>query len=567
MKNEQELRNAILAMDHRSYPAYKDLAGQYQFTQFVLSIDHVQGDPFAAPSRLSVFVSPKVHAFQASLYETKERKTAFEDALVRRFYAEAEKVSFKAKGSGKSGLICCSKPGQTVLERSACTISKENVICLRFEVGFPAQGRSINAKELVRILFDFVPRIVEKALLCKPVDVKSFQARANLADDQAEIRRLLPEMGLCAFVPDGAILPRESGVSQKPLKDAVAFTSPESLRVTLQLPHRGKITGMGIRKGVTLIVGGGYHGKSTLLEALQLGVYPHIEGDGRELVVTDDTAVKLRAEDGRSIRKTDISLFINNLPNKADCKHFSTENASGSTSQAANTSEAIEAGAKTFLIDEDTCATNFMLRDALMETVISQDQEPIRPFLAKVRDLYEKAGISTVLVAGSSGAFFTEADTIIQMDQYIPIDITKRAKEEAQKAGVNPARRDDFALPSTARHPLALNIRNNRDRVKIKNNGREGFVINREEVDLRYLEQLEDLEQVTALGNCLRLLAEAIFNGEKTLQQSVDDLMTLIRGKGLYVLADSKNSVPAMAMPRRQEIFMMVNRYRGLQMK
>ena len=567
MKNEQELRTAILAMDHRSYPAYKDLAGQYRFDKYILSIDHVQGDPFAAPSRLSVIVSPEVHAFKAALYDTRERRTAFEDALVRRFHAEAERVSFKAKGSGKSGLIGCSRPGQAILERSACVMNSAGLIRMRFEVGFPAQGRSINARELVRILFDFVPKIVENALICKPKDVKGFQERANLADDQAEIRRILPEMGLCAFVPDGAILPRESGVSQRPLKGAVPFTSPESLRVTLHLPHRGKVTGMGIRQGVTLIVGGGYHGKSTLLEALQNGVYPHIEGDGRELVVTDDSAVKLRAEDGRSIRKTDISLFINNLPNKADCKHFSTENASGSTSQAANTSEAIEAGAKTFLIDEDTCATNFMLRDSLMETVISQDQEPIRPFLAKVRDLYEKAGISTVLVAGSSGAFFTEADTIIQMDQYVPYDITERAKEEAKKAGLTPARRDSFALPSTSRYPMTMDMRDYRDRVKIKSNGFEGFVINKENVDLRYLEQLVDMEQVTALGNCLRLLGEAIFNGEKTLQQSMDELMAVLEKAGLFALADSERSVPAMAMPRRQEIFMMVNRYRGLQMK
>ena len=101
---------------------------------------------------------------------------------------------------------------------------------------------------------------------------------------------------------------------------------------------------MGIRKGITLIVGGGYHGKSTLLKALEAGVYNHIAGDGREFVITDDTAFKLRAEDGRSITGVDISPFIKNLPNKKDTVHFSTEDASGSTSQAANLMEALESG-------------------------------------------------------------------------------------------------------------------------------------------------------------------------------------------------------------------------------
>lgn len=596
MKTDRELRKQIQAMDHRGYPAYKSLAGSWRFDSYILNIDHVQGDPFAAPSKLSISVDGKRSGFPAALYQTAERRRAFEDGLVRAFAREAEKVSFKAHGSGKSGLIGCSRPGQEILTRTACKVSPEDgKILLRLEVGFPANGRSINARELLRILFDFLPAIARRALFMHREDERRLQAAAELADDQAYIRGQLEKMGLVAFVADGSVLPRESGVSQRPMKNAVPFRSPESLKVTLDLPHRGKTTGMGIRRGVTLIAGGGYHGKSTLLEAIERGVYDHSAGDGREYVITDPTAVKLRSEDGRSICRTDISMFIDNLPSGADCRKFISLNASGSTSQAANTIEAIEAGSKTFLIDEDTSATNFMVRDALMASVVSRDKEPVTPFLERVRALYEEAGISTVMVVGSSGAFFRVADTVIQMDTYQPVDITERARRAAalflreentsdrnisgsvqiqgmdksrgKTANLEPGAPSAFVLPDFARRPLPdRRLDASRERVKSKVMGTDGFSVNRENVDLRAMEQLVDVEQVQALAQCLIRLEGGIFDGKRTMQESVHFLWKQLEEKGLDFLSGSAHSVPSMALPREQEIFQCVNRYRGLKM-
>ncbi len=221
-------------------------------------------------------------------------------------------------------------------------------------------------------------------------------------------------------------------MAAKAMMGAVRFQAPLSLRVSMELPFHGTLTGMGIPQGITLIVGGGYHGKSTLLKALEMGVYNHVAGDGREYVITDDTAVKIRAEDGRSIKCTDVSMFINPLPNGKDTKQFSTEDASGSTSQAANVIEAMEAGTGLFLIDEDTSATNFMIRDELMQRVVHRDAEPITPFIDRIEELYQNYGISTILVAGSSGSYFHKADVILQMEQYVPKDITEFAKKEAE---------------------------------------------------------------------------------------------------------------------------------------
>ena len=389
MKSAEDLRQLLNKIDHRSYPAYKDTRGTYQFQAYVLSIDHVQGDPFAAPSKLSIKVPGKIAGFPAELYDRNYKKIALQDHLIRIFAKQIEQYSFQAKGSGKSGVISVSRCGQEILERTACTVQeKTGDIIVRFEVGFPANGRTINARELIKILYDFLPVCVGKTLYYNRLDQQKVQKVMELSVDQEYIRSHLEEYNLVAFVADGSILPRESGVSQRPMKGAVPFRSPESVKVEMNLPHKGKITGMGIQKGVTLIVGGGYHGKSTLLKALEAGVYPHIAGDGREYVVTDPTAMKIRAEDGRSIRHTDISMFINDLPNGKDTVTFATEDASGSTSQAANVVESIEAGAKTFLIDEDTSATNFMVRDELMQQVIHRDMEPITPFIERVRDLY-----------------------------------------------------------------------------------------------------------------------------------------------------------------------------------
>ncbi len=567
MQSSTELKSLLNRIDHRGYPAYKDTRGAYQFPGYILSIDHVQGDPFASPSKVSVRVAGRTAGFPRELYGGDYQRIALQDELTRQFGRRAEQFAFKAKGSGKSGLISVSRCSQEVLERTACRIDpKSGDIVLRMEIGFPANGRTINARELEKILFDFVPECVKYALFYKNMDAKRLRTIVDLAEDQHYIREMLPQMGLCAFVANGSVLPRESGISPRPMKGGVRFQSPKELEVTMELPHKGKITGMGIRKGITLIVGGGYHGKSTLLKALELGVYDHIAGDGREYVITDNTAVKLRAEDGRSIQKTDISMFINDLPNGKDTVGFCTEDASGSTSQAANVVESIEAGTSLLLIDEDTSATNFMIRDELMQRVIHRDMEPITPFIERIRELYDDYGISTVIVAGSSGAYFYVADTIIQMDRYVPKDITAYAKKEAESypavSGPEaPAEQPDFhRCPRTAK-----GFREN-DRIKMKTMGRESVMINKESIDLRYVEQITDSEQVTALGYCMRYAQKNIMDGKKDLRQIVDELERVIEKGTLAALCESRSSISCMAMPRRQEIFACFDRYRSLKM-
>lgn len=565
MQTSTDLKNLLARIDRKSYPAYKDTRGAYQFSNYVLSIDHVQGDPYAAPSRVSIRVSGRAASFPPRLYGTSQQRIALQDQLLRRFGRLAGQVSHQAKGSGHSGLVSVSRCGQEVLDRTACQLDpRSGDILLRLEIGFPANGRTINARGLEQILFQLLPKCVEGALFYRNLDPQKLEAVAQLAEDQQYIRQQLPRLGLCAFVADGSVLPRASGVSSLPMENGVPFRAPEALAVTLELPHRGKLTGMGIPKGVTLIVGGGYHGKSTLLKALELGVYNHIAGDGREYVITDADAVKIRAEDGRSIRHTDISLFINDLPNGKDTTCFSTEDASGSTSQAANVVEAMEAGASLLLMDEDTSATNFMVRDALMQRVIHREMEPITPFIDRVRELYQRYGISTILVAGSSGAYFHIADHIIQMDRYVPRDITARAKEAARDFPLTEAPLPPAKAPNFDRRPKPVPEGRDGDRIKLKCLGRDGVSLNRETVDLRGVEQLADSEQTAALGYCLIYAQKHLWNGSRTLGQVVEELDRLMDRDTLAALCESRSGIAGLARPRKQEMFACFNRYRSL---
>lgn len=570
MKSQTDLEQLLRSIDHKGYPAYKDLRGSYQFPGFVLGIDHVQGDPFAAPSKVSVRVGKAQAGFEAAMYEKEHKRVALADYLLRGFGRALADYTFQAKGSGKSGLIGVSRPGQEVLARTACEIENGDVL-VRFEVGFPANGRTINAGELRKILFDYVPQAVKRSLFYKNLRAEEVRAVLELAEDEQAVREALRERGLAAFVANGAVLPRESGVSQKPMKNAVPFVSPKEFEIELSLPHRGTVKGMGIPAGITLIVGGGYHGKSTLLKALEQGVYNHIAGDGRELVITEDTAVKVRAEDGRAVTHVNISPFISDLPNGKDTVDFSTEDASGSTSQAANVVEAIRAGSKLLLIDEDTCATNFMVRDELMQQVVSPEKEPITPFLLQARELYEKYGVSVILVAGSSGAYFHIADRVVQMDNYKALDITARVREclksqppleklSQHKVSIG-AIFDDKAAKRVVR---IGRLEKKYDEVKVKQFGKDSFSFGKDTVELGFVEQLLDGEQTTTLSYCLKALADRLENKPQDIEALVEELWKQIQKEGLASLCRGSYLPATLAAVRKQEIYACVNRYRGL---
>ena len=562
MKNLSDLKRELEKIDGRGYKTYKTLEGQYSFEDYILSIDHVQGDPFASPSRIRVIVNSN-NNFPKNLFDEKYKKITICDFLTRLFSKNIYKYGEKVFGSGKSGLIEISKCSQQVIERTSIIINNEKIEA-RFYVGFPARGRSVLSKELEKILFNIIPNIVKNTLIYHNINIKALNDKLKLLEDQEFIRKQLKDKKLIAFIANNSILPRESGISQKPLKDGKKFISPKELEVEFNTPNRGLIKGMGIPEGITLIVGGGYHGKSTLLKALELGVYNHIEGDGREFVITDNTALKVRAEDGRAITKTDISLFINNLPNGKDTKKFYTENASGSTSQAANIIEGIESGTKLFLIDEDTSATNFMIRDSVMQQLVSKDKEPITPFIDVARSLYKQKGISTILVAGSSGDFFDIADLVIQMDNYEPYEVTKKAK--ALSRGITNVNENLKVDIDFNRVILKGTIESSPKGVKVKTLGKDGISINKENIDLRAVEQIVDNEQLNTIGAIMKYAENKLMGKNLTLAQIADNITEELKNN-LIGIENIKGGYGSFAIVRKQEIMCAYNRYRKIKIR
>ena len=561
MKNKEDLKKELIKIDHKSYGMYKTLGGSYSYGNYILHIDHVQGDPFASPSRLRFEVKKETHGFPEEYYEEKHRRLALEDQVLRRFLRQLRQLDKGSMGSGKSGRITTCPANQTVQERIAVVFSKDRME-LRFEMGFPARGRTIMAKEMQKLVFDILPELAESCLFYRKWDTKSksfLEKAVFLADDQKELRRQLKEKGLTGFVANGAMLPRESGISDRPMRDAVPFISPETLQIEIELPHKGKMIGMGIPKGISVIVGVGYHGQSTFLKALEQGVYNHIAGDGREYVVADATGMKIRAEDGRSILHTDISLFINHLPAGQDTVDFSSENASGSTSQAANLIEAMEAGAELLLLDEDTSATNFMIRDKVMAKLVSDEKEPITTLLRHIRGIYKTMGISFIIVVGSSGDYLSVADLVLQLDHYKVKDVTKEAKEiceQCQIAGQYAEK--EVCMPEFSRKLKPVK----HARRKLKSMGTDTVLIDRESIDVRYLEQLSESGQTTALAYMMGWILDHVTK-EEDIQEFIENMYKLIERKGMAAVIPANYSAGHPVLPRKQELYACLNRFRS----
>ena len=574
MNSWQVLQQTLEEIDGRGYMNYKQVRGDYEFFnfdyEFKLSIDYVQGDPFASPSRIRVGVKMKDAQFPPELIAQYESRVAIADFVNRQIFRVAASVQ-KKRGSGRSGRIEIAGPSQAILRRSAVWVD-ESGIEARMTVGLPAFGRRIAGKAATELLCTDIPQIVEKSLNFDALEAEALRRHVRAYEDAEALRRQLKPNGLVAFIAEGSQLPRKSGVDQKPLTDEVEpFVVPAGGAVELETPHSGKVKGLGIAEGVTLIVGGGYHGKSTLLKAIEQGVYSHIPGDGREKVVSVSGAVKLRAEDGRSVSSVDISPLINHLPKGRSSNDFSTTNASGSTSQAAGLIEAVEVGAEVVLIDEDTAATNFMIRDRNMQALISKDKEPITPFVDKVRQLYDEYEISTVLGMGGSGDYFSVADTVIAMEDYQPRIVTKEAKAIAQ-ADINQRRAEGSPtfgnISRRAVLPASIPTGKKGRMTKIKAQ-MNALMLGYEEIDLSSVEQIAEVYQVRAIALAI-LYAQRYYLSEKTsLKEVVDHVMEDIEQGGLDALAiglnaDSPTISGDLAGFRRFELAAAINRLRTL---
>ena len=568
MRPAEELRKLVENLDGKDYGAYQFLKGSWDFRGFTLYIDKIPKDPYAPPHSgvYRVRVNCDTAGFDKSFAASGINNTAFCDFLTRAFHHSCDNFAGERRGTGNSGVITIAKPGQEILERTSVVANNE-FIEARFFIGLPASGRRVNAKTAVEMLLDDLPKIVESSLLCKNLDNDTLALHIATAQDAEFLRGALDKNGLVAFIADGAILPRRSGVDPGPLDEStsIKFESPETLRKSFDLPNKGAITGMGVPRGVTLIVGGGFHGKSTLLQAIELGVYNHIPGDGREYCVTCTEAVKIRATSGRSVVKTDISSFIKGIPNGGDTSSFSSSNASGSTSQAAFLAESIEVDAKLLLMDEDTCATNFMFRDRRMQELVAKKDEPITTFVDRVRELFEERNISTILVMGGSGDYFDVADNVIQMTEFEPSEVTLHAHEIAKSFSTDRSKEGEgsFNMPRK-RAPLSnwIEPKNEYGHFRISAPAQGQLIFGKARIDLSDLPQIVDFAQTKAIGLAI-YRAIKYMDGTNNFGQVIEKIVEEIDQEKLDVL--DKNLTGDIARFRGIDFASVLNRMRDLE--
>ncbi|QSB04759.1 ABC-ATPase domain-containing protein [Natronoglycomyces albus] len=547
------LDNELVGMDGTSYGRYKSLRGTWVTDEYELLIQRVQSDPFAPPSRVAVRLDPDQADLLPEWFSTDHRRRAIATVLVKRAKQAMRGLRDLRLDAG----------GQEILDRSSCQVGTDGSVIFRLGAQLPGKGRRIDGHQAKRVLCEHIPSMVDFALDLEEDEAKRW---TDTADDTAALRSALVDRDLIAFVADGAMLARHSGVDDRPLGEGVPFTAPDSLAMTVDLPHAGSVRGMGIKPGVTLIVGGGFHGKSTLLRALERGVYDHVPGDGRELVVANLDAVKIRAEDGRSVSSVDVHAFVDHLPSGADTATFTTENASGSTSQAAAIVEALEAGSRLLLIDEDTAATNLMIRDARMQALVAKDREPLTPLVDRIRSLYTDHGVSTVLVMGGSGDYMDVADRVIMMDSYVPLDVTAKAKELAANPTGRQVEGAAFTMPrDRIIEPSSINAEV-RGKQKVKAKGTDGIQYGEQDVDLRSVEQLTDLSMTMGVALAIQAASQQGFiDGTATVSQVLDRLESALEADGVEMLA--KIRTIDFALPRRHEIAAALNRMRDIRIR
>lgn len=412
-------------------------------------------------------------------------------------------------------------------------------------------------KQTIQMLTKSLPTAVKNFI----IDFNSNEMKQAilLFNKQEEVREYLQSSQYCVFIGDGSILPREKD-TDKPMKNALAFHSMKTERIQI-----GNISGMGIRRGVTVITGGGYSGKSTLLDAISEGVYNHIRGDGREYVITDSSAMKISAEDGRSIRNLNISAFINRIPGN-DMISFTTDHASGSTSQAANIIEALNDGSKLLLIDEDKSATNFMIRDEIMKELVKN--EPIIPFTDRVQELYHRKKVSTILVIGGSSEYLKVCDQVLMMKNYNPNDVTREAwgltshREYYQSdlQSVDWHSSDRISTANFTPYPKESFS----EHFEVSN---KGFIeIGEECIDIRRIHNIASFSQLTTIGFLIRKIENASKDKFIHTRELVDFYLEQLENGELDEIYSSyfTKCDRWLELPRKYEVLAIIHRMRNI---
>ena len=562
MKNKDELYSKIDQINQQDAKQLQQLIGDYDFSRYVLKISRIDEPAETQHSLLVVSVPHFIAGFPLKLIETPVGRTALEDLLTRKVAEEIDKISAYDEDGISRRRLHITRPGQKILPRSSLVVTEEYVEA-RIYVRLPLRDGRILGGDMKTLFFEILPRVVNAALIFCNLDEDEITAAVNLMNDADHVRHLLATRGWVSFVADHARLSRVGDSDQPDLERAIPLVVDEALARNVDVPHAGALRGFGVPAGLTLILGDAYSGRAELMHAIGDGIYNHVAGDGREMVITVPDAVYVKAEPGRSVQRVDISAFVR--PTGANPAAFTNIHADACAAQAASTIEALEVGARALLFEESDSAVEFLTRDARLGDLMPEADRTITPLSVLARRIVDQLGVSLV-IAGSSTItdFIPVADTILRIANYKVSDVTQQAKALVAPPATAPAGADVSALIAKKRSvvPSSIDPSAGRSELRIETEGMYQLHFGRNTIDLHGVVQLADEDQTRTIGRILYYAKTHYMDETHPISELLDSVDQDLSTEGLETLTRVLQG--DLARPRRFEIAAALNRLPSL---
>ena len=562
MKDRKEFFNLLAEIDGKPFAEYERLLGDFDFARYVIKCSKIEITRDAENPVFNIRVPQSIAELPGHLYDSPVRRTALEDYLVRNLCAVTERIArFNESGWARRNILIA-EPGQKILPRTAVIVTKEYIdarirIALPYKV-YATGERLVDAEMARKVFFEDLPEVVSSSIFCCNLDLDEAEEFVNGMEDADRVRQTLSTLGLVSFVGEGSLLAREPNSDLPDYERIAPFEVSESAQTEIEVPNSGKIIGLGIPVGLTVVLGDAANGRKDFMSAIAAGVFNHIPGDGREAVVTVSDAVQIEVDRGRSVQEVNITPFLSEAED-GNPASYSTRSADSFISQAAGTIEALEVGARVLIFDENTSASAFLTTDARVAALLGST--PRASLAQRARQIVDELGISLVIGGENLVAeYIPLADTVLKVEDFQVTNITEEAKAlnlalppEAAAVNLGPMLgRSRWIMPSSIDAAVG-----NKD-VVIEAVDLKAIQFGRSVIELDSVPQIADESQTLTLGLLLYYAKLRYMQEGYPLREMLDMIDRDLSSEGLGTI--SRDLRGDLARPRRYELAAALNR-------
>jgi len=562
MKDRKEFYGLLAEIDGKPFAEYERLIGDFDFARYVIKCSKIET---AADGEFPVFnirVPQSIAELPGHLYDSPVRRTALEDLLTRNLCAAAAQIArFNESGWARRNIMVA-EPGQKILPRTSVLVTKEYIdarirIAMPYKV-FSSGERLVDGEMARKVFFEDLPEVVSTSLFCCNLDLAEAEEFVNGMEDADRVRQSLSTLGLVSFVGEGSLLAREQDSDLPDYDRFIPFEVAEATCTEIEVPNAGKVTGLGISAGLTVVLGDAANGRKDFMSALAAGVFNHIPGDGREGVVTVSDAVQIAADRGRNVQEVNITPFLSESE-YGNPASFSTPAADSFISQAASVIEALEVGARVLIVDENSSAPAFLTTDARIAGLLGST--PRTSLAQRARQIVDELGIS-LIVGGENlvAEYIPVADTVLKVEGFQVTDITEQAKAlnlavppEAPAVNLAPMlARSRWIMPSSIDAAVG-----SKDQV-IEAIDLNAIQYGRSVIELDSVSQIADESQTLTIGLLLYYAKLRYMQEGYPLREMLDMIDRDLSSEGLgTIVRDLRGDL---ARPRRYEVAAALNR-------